>query len=158
MKMLLILIMVSSVSVWAGSGDKSSGCGLGWQVTKSISWLGSSTRVTTNATFSSTIAMTTGTSGCAGHTIVYRKSMPIHYAEVNYLGLMRDMARGEGDYVDGFAKTFGCDNQGIASFRKTGKKHYAELFADGHSHGLIDRLNSHLKQDQDLSSSCTNIL
>ncbi len=96
----LLLMAFASVS---RAGDSSSGCGLGWQVFPKNSLVSSALRSTTHFILPNTFSMTSGTSGCARHDIVMNEYKAIHFAEANYKQLMMDMARGQGEYLNGFA-------------------------------------------------------
>src|SRR4051812_42395838 len=84
--------------------DSSSGCGLGWAVSQRQSLLSSWIRNSTNVTFSNTIAMTFGTSGCARHDLVLNEKKPIYFAEANFNRLMIEMAEGHGEFLGAFAE------------------------------------------------------
>ena len=99
-----LLALISATSVMAA--DSSSGCGMGWQVAPNQSLISSSTRSIVNATFSNTIAMTLGTSGCAKHSIVKNDAKGIHFAEANLNQLAIEMARGNGEFVTSFSSVF----------------------------------------------------
>lgn len=127
MKFLSVLVILSfGISSYAGDG--SSGCGLGWQVAPRKSLVSSFTRAFTNAMTSSTIGMTLGTSGCDQHSIVMNEKKDIHYAEVNFHSLMVEMAKGQGEYVKGFAMVMGCSDAETADFAKSAQKNYNTLF------------------------------
>jgi hypothetical protein len=158
MKYLILILSFVSLSAFAGSGDKSTGCGLGWEVTKSISWFGTTTRGSTNATFSNTIGMTLGTSGCAKHSIVLNKAKSVHYVHSNYLALMQDMARGQGEYLTGFAKTFGCSEGSLDSFTQIGKSNYNALIQSTSPAGLTNEMRNLLVSDKNLAKNCSNLL
>jgi len=99
---IVALLLVIFVSV-SSAADSSSGCGLGWQVFPKNSLVSSSLRSTTHVFLPNTFSMTSGTSGCARHDIVMNEYKAIHFAEANYDQLMMDMARGQGEYLNGFA-------------------------------------------------------
>ena len=99
---LVALLLLAFVSV-SRAGDSSSGCGLGWQIFSKNSLVSSALRSTTHAFLPNTFSMTSGTSGCAKHDIVMNEYKAIHFAEANYSNLMMDMARGQGEYLNGFA-------------------------------------------------------
>lgn len=126
MKLLvLISMLLMSVSIFAD--DKSSGCGLGWSVTKRTSLLSSLVRSSTNATFSSTSGMTSGTSGCAQHSIVMNEKRGIHFMEVNRPQLMVEAASGGGEFVEGFAHTVGYTGD-MSTFGTILKDNYQVIF------------------------------
>lgn len=127
MKRVLIfgLFLFSAVS---HAEDKSSGCGLGWKVTSRNSLLSSYTRSITNASTSSTSGMTSGTSGCDRHSIVKQDMKDIHFAESNFHSLMMEMAKGQGDYLKGFAMVMGCSEQQAVQFANMSQRNYQILF------------------------------
>lgn len=110
------------------AGDSSSGCGLGWEVVSKNSLISSYTRTLINATTSSTIAMTLGTSGCAKHSIVKNDKKDIHYAESNFHELMLEMSQGEGEHLKGFALAMGCVDAEVATFAKAAQSNYGQIF------------------------------
>jgi hypothetical protein len=113
-------------SVWAA--DSSSGCGLGWKVAPSNSLISSTTRTYVNLTFSNTSGMTSGTSGCAKHSIVQNEMKAVHYAEANYGRLMTEMAEGDGEHLRGFAITLGCNPAAAGAFGKATQDNYSTIF------------------------------
>ncbi len=102
MKLLIVLVLLFSFNVFAK--DNSSGCGLGWSVLKKNSLVSSSFRFTTHVVLPNTLSMTSGTSGCAKHSIVKNESKGIHFAEGNYHQLVAEMAQGNGEVLKGFAE------------------------------------------------------
>ncbi|MBF0235234.1 MAG: DUF3015 family protein [Desulfamplus sp.] len=129
MKILIstFLLMVSiSVAMPLFARDGSDGCGMGWDVTEEKSFLGTSTRGTTNATFSPTFSMTSGTSGCDKHSIVRQDAQGIHYAEVNFTSLKMEMPRGNGEFLSGFAQVLGCGGV-TAMFGTVIQKNYQNI-------------------------------
>jgi hypothetical protein len=112
----------------ASAADSSSGCGLGWQVAPKNSLISSTTRAYVNATFSSTIGMTMGTSGCAKHSIVQNDKRAIHFAEVNQGQLMIEMAQGRGEHLRGLVATLGCDPAGFDDMARALQSDYSSIF------------------------------
>ncbi len=150
---LLAIISVSS----AFAGDSSSGCGMGWEVAKNQSLVSSSTRAIVNATFSNTIAMTLGTSGCAKHSIVNNDAKGIHFAEANMNQLAIDMARGNGEFVTSFASVFGCQNS--RAFGSMVQANYETVLPSDSTSGveLYNNVKAQIKNNATLSSTCSLI-
>lgn len=132
----LVALIVLGRATFAA--DSSSGCGLGWQVFKKNSLVSSSLRATTNAFFLNTIAMTFGTSGCAKHSIVKNDKKSLHFLENNLPMVQAEMAMGSGEYINGLAQTFGCDENTFSGhmqnnyskvFNQNNKKAYDVLIA-----------------------------
>src|SRR5689334_498155 len=99
------------------SGNQGSdSCGLGWQVTKQKSLLGTSTRGTTNAYLSPTWSMTSGTSGCEKHDVAKKDQDAVKYVATNLYPLSAEMAEGRGEYLVGLAQVMGCNDGVMADF------------------------------------------
>lgn len=150
-----LIALVSATSVFAA--DSSSGCGMGWEVAPKQSLISSSTRSIVNATFSNTIAMTLGTSGCAKHSIVKNESKGIHFAEANLNQLAVEMARGNGEFVTSFASVFGCQNS--TAFGSMVQAKYETVLPSVKTSGveLYNNVKAQIKNNASLSSSCSLI-
>lgn len=107
-KGILLLALISASLAYAE--DKSNGCGLGWQVTKKMSMVATTTRTTTNSVVPNTFGMTSGTLGCTRHSVVKKGSAPLHFAEANYESLLAEMAMGQGEALQAFSQTLGCQS------------------------------------------------
>ncbi len=126
-KLVLTFCLFSSVLVPSFAGDSSSGCGLGWQLFPQTSLVSSSLRSTTHSFLPNTFSMTSGTSGCAKHSIVKNEFKAIHFAETNYDALMIDMAKGNGEYLNTFASL--TDYKGdMKSFGQFTQQNFQALF------------------------------
>lgn len=157
MKKLIIALslILSTFSVFAA--DSSSGCGLGWQVAPKQSLVSSFTRAVINVTFLNTVAMTLGTSGCAQHSIVYNDAQGIHFVEANKEVLAIEMARGNGEVVEGLASVFGC--QDSKSFGSMVQNKYESVLPSMNTTGveLYNNLKAEIKNNATLASTCTLI-
>jgi len=71
-----------------------------------------------------TFGMTSGTLGCTRHSIVKNDAAPLYFAEANYENLVVEMALGQGEYLNGFAATMGCDS---TSFSKAVQSNYHSI-------------------------------
>ena len=150
-----LLALISASSVFAA--DSSSGCGMGWQVAPAQSLVSSSTRAIVNVTFSNTIAMTLGTSGCAKHSIVKNDAKGIHFAEANLNQLAVEMARGNGEFVSTFASVFGCQNS--RAFGSMVQANYETVLPSVSTSGveLYNNVKAQIKNNATLASSCSLI-
>lgn len=156
MKLIIgLLALVATTSVFAA--DSSSGCGMGYEVAPKQSLVSSSTRSIVNATFSSTIAMTLGTSGCAKHSIVYNEAKGIHFAETNMNQLAIEMARGNGEFVASFASVYGCAD--ASAFGSMVQSNYEAVLPSTKTTGveLYNNVKSQIKNNAALSASCSLI-
>lgn len=150
-----LLVLISATSAFAV--DSSSGCGMGWQVAPKQSLVSSSTRSIVNLTFSNTIAMTLGTSGCAKHSIVKNDAKGIHFAEANLNQLAVEMARGNGEFVTSFASVFGCQNS--RAFGSMVQANYENVLPSVSTSGveLYNNVKAQIKNNATLASTCTLI-
>ncbi|ATH08439.1 hypothetical protein BIY24_10905 [Halobacteriovorax marinus] len=150
----LLLIASLLISTHAFAGDSSSGCGLGWAVLKKNSLVSSFTRTFINATFSSTLGMTFGTSGCAQHSIVKNESKIIHFAESNYYQLQKEIALGSGSYITAFSGLIGCED--AALFNSKVQQNFDKIYPDLSTEpaAALKNILMTVQGDQELSRSC----
>ena len=156
MKLIIgLFALVAASSVFAA--DTSSGCGMGYEVAPKQSLVSSSTRSLVNATFSNSIAMTLGTSGCAKHSIVKNDAKGIHFAEANMNQLAVEMSRGNGEFVTGFAGVFGCQN--AVAFGSMVQAKYESVLPSANTSGveLYNNVKSEIRNNATLSASCSLI-
>ncbi|MBC7713379.1 MAG: DUF3015 family protein [Rhizobacter sp.] len=156
MKLIIALLaLVATSSVFAA--DTSSGCGMGYEVAPNQSLISSSTRSLVNATFSSSIAMTLGTSGCAKHSIVQNEVKGIHFAEANMNVLALEMSRGNGEFVAGFASVYGCSDASL--FGSMVQSNYESVLPSANTSGveLYNNVKAQIKNNAALSASCSLI-
>lgn len=141
MKFLALALLVSTFSVFAQ--DKGDGCGLGWQVTNKRTLSATTTRGTTNATVPPTFGMTTGTIGCERHSIVKNGMESIHYANANLDQLVIELAQGNGEFVNGFAATLGCDS---AAFSSVMQANYSKVVTESvNGSALLENVKAQIK-------------
>ena len=156
MKKILVAIIALASSA-AFSADTSSGCGMGYEVAPKQSLVSSSTRSIVNATFSNSIAMTLGTSGCAKHSIVKNDAKGIHFAEANMNQLALEMAQGNGEFVAGFAATLGC--QDVNAFGSMVQSKYESVLPSANTTGveLFNNVKAEIRNNATLSATCSLI-
>ena len=144
------------VNPMAHADDQSSGCGMGWSVAKQNSLISSTTRTWVNFTFSSTLGMTSGTSGCAKHSIVQNEKKAEHFAEANYHELMVEMASGQGEHLTSFAKALGCGAGSASAFGKMTQSHYETIYStdDVGPTQMLDNVRQGIQADPVLSATC----
>jgi len=151
--LLIVCAITSSISY---AQDSSSGCGLGWTVSQKNSLLSSLVRNFTNYTFSNTIAMTSGTSGCVKHSIVKTDKEAIYYAESNYHTLLIEMAKGDGEHLHAFSTTLGCKINASGAFKNMTKKKYLDILPskDTHPDEMYFNVLRQIQMDPNLSANC----
>ncbi len=124
----MTFVVVSGVG-WAVD-PKNTGCGLG-----SIAWEGQNGLVsqtfaaTTNGTFGTqTFGITSGTSNCEQYkTFAYNEKVDTFVAD-NMDNLARDIARGQGEYVNTLAILMEVPDGKKASFRSQLQAHFSEIY------------------------------
>jgi len=156
MKLIIgLMALVATSAVFAA--DSSSGCGMGYEIAPKQSLVSSSTRSLVNGTFSNSIAMTLGTSGCAKHSIVKNDAKGIHFAEANMNQLAVEMARGNGEFVASFASVYGCNNS--EAFGSMVQSKYESVLPTSNTSGveLYNNVKSEIRNNAALSASCSLI-
>lgn len=151
-----LLAIISFGGSMAYAEDSSNGCGVGWYVNSQTSLVGTSTRDTTNGTFPNTFSMTSGTSGCAKHTIVKNEMPAYNYVASNYDVLKIEMAQGHGENLSALARTFGCHDRAVDQFGEKIRENYQQVM-DGTPNSpfdLFENVKTQISTDQYLSSNC----
>jgi hypothetical protein len=156
MKKLLIMISLCSlVSLSAfANGDTSDGCGLGWQVTDKKTWIGTTTRGTTNAFVPPTFGMTSGTIGCAQHPIAKNEVEGAVYAHNNFESLKAEVAEGQGEYISGLAQSMGCDSAAVPAFTDMTQQNSNEIIGSESGLKMFDSIKAKIQNDGFLASHC----
>ena len=135
--------------------ESSTGCGLGWQVTKSMTTSAAGTRATTNVTSSNTFGMTSGTSGCAKHSIVQNEKMDMHFTEANFEFLTAEAAIGGGEYLSGWARSQGCTDAVENEFKTEVQKNFIQIFGNNQNYSQsLSSLKKVIKNNPNLSRFC----
>lgn len=151
-----LAIVLTLFSVQKAFADTSTGCGLGWQVTKSMTTSAATTRGSTNATSSNTFGMTSGTSGCEKHAIVKNDQMDIHFTEANILAITAEAAVGFGEYLSGWARSQGCADSVGFEFNEVVQKNYEQIFGNSKDYSVtLSNLKSIIKKTPILAQSCS---
>lgn len=158
-KIVWVLLGISLLPLRAFSQDTSGGCGLGWAVTKRMSLLSSSIRATTNSYLPNTFSMTSGTSGCAKHSIVKNDEKAVIFAVNNYDSLMVEMAEGRGEYLQSFAQSLGCRDSKFGRFSTLIQSRYNVIAADpaGDGINLYKAVRGAVQEDPVLSLDCVPV-
>ncbi len=157
MKLLLFIILTTLISpiAMAGKGDKSlGGCGLGWAVAPRNSMVSSTTRGTTN---SSTLPFgtTSGTSGCAQHSIVFNHKLKQHMATVSFDELMTEMSKGRGENLIAFSRAVGCSDNLIEQFSSVAKSEFSSRLGRSETPiQLVKQVEVMIQNNSSLAQGC----
>jgi hypothetical protein len=158
MKKLLALGLVTALLptlALARGNHPMAGCGLGYMLlsNKDNEKVSQVLGATTNGTFGSqTFGITSGTSGCTEDgAIKWAKAAEV-YAEVNLDSLRREMAAGQGEYVETFASLLGASEANRPAVLKLFQTEYASLFptASTSSGDLLSTLSVTFAQHREL--------
>lgn len=167
--LLAILLLSFSVNAFA-EGDESisflpgiigTSCGPGWHFNSQATWVGITTRSLVNLTSSSSVAVTSGTSGCAKHNLVKRLEINgIYYAHYNYEALIENMAMGNGEHLNIFAKTYGCSDDVYQVFSEIARKNFSNIVPsnDKKPVTLYRSLKNIMKSNTNLASHCQALI
>ena len=137
------------------SADNVGGCGWGSKLMDGNEGIAPQVlAVTTNGTFGNqTFGITTGTLGCSQEGVITADARLRMFAGANLDNLARDMAQGQGETLDAFARLMNVQEADKANFFQFTKSHFGELFADSDATAgeMIASLNRLLAQDPTLS-------
>jgi len=127
-------ILAMAIVVLAGIGwavdQKNTGCGLGTLVFEGQNGLVSQTfAVTTNGTFGNqTFGITSGTSNCEQPKAYTRNEKLNTFVADNMDNLARDIARGNGEYVNTLAVLMDVPETQRISFRSHLQSHFSQIY------------------------------
>lgn len=113
---------------------------------------------TTNAFFTQSFGITTGTSNCtSGGTARNEEAEQLMFAEANFKQISRDMANGGGEYVTAFSALLGCSAS--AEFASVTQKQYETIFpaAGTTPAGMLTTVKATVASDPALAQACTKI-
>jgi len=156
MKKIVLAAVFVAASAGFAAADDDIGCGLGTQL-----WEGEKGLVpkvlgaTTNGTFGNqTFGITTGTLGCSQEGVITADARLRMFAGANLDNLARDMAQGQGETLEAFARLMNVQEADKAQFFRFTKAHFPELFADDDATAgeMLASLNRLLAQDPTLSA------
>ncbi len=150
----LLSVVAPSFTLAAGSHPMG-GCGLGYLLlsnkenTKVMQVLGA----TTNGTFGSqTFGISSGTSGCTEDGAVKLVKATEVYVEVNLDSIRRDMAVGQGEYVNTLASMLGASEANRATLVRYFQENYSAIFptAEVNSAEVLQNMTAKLAEKPEL--------
>jgi Protein of unknown function (DUF3015) len=125
----VLMTVVLSGVVWAVD-QKNTGCGLGSMIFEGQNGLVSQTfAATTNGTFGNqTFGITSGTSNCEQYsTFTYNEKLNTFVAD-NMDNLARDIARGQGEYLNTLALLMEVPDSKKGVFRSHMQTHFPDIY------------------------------
>ncbi len=130
-------------------------CGLGWQVTKQKTLMGTSTRGTTNYYLSPTWSMTSGTSGCQKHDFAKKDEEAVKYVASNFYPLTAEMAEGRGEYLAGLAQVMGCSDSVASNFGQATQKSFKAITNNADAYETLQNVKHVIENNAILSQNCS---
>ena len=155
MKFLIYVMTILTLTNYqVHAADKSSGCGLGKMIAPRKSLVSTSTAATTDgfSWHTRSSAMTSGTSGCAEHSLVKSEHRKEHFISTNINSLKYESALGAGEHLLALADIYGCPSTSFTQFSHTMKSHYKDIFGAETDPLIIQgSIGNYLTQNNSLS-------
>ena len=144
--LLAISAMAFSPLVWAN--DSGPGCGVGTELIGPKSTMGQLFAYTTNTSSGQAYSITSGTSGCKSDGFVMEERKVDMFVEANFDNLRKEMAAGEGEYLDSLATLLEVPSSEKNDFFALTQRKYDKLFESPSTtpQQLVVALNTELTQ------------
>jgi hypothetical protein len=161
MKNLIFIAILSLVAVPVSASAAaygSAGCGLGSMLfTGGGEGFNQVFAATTNGTSASqTFGISTGTSNCQSAEGTASLDQQA-FVKINYASLVRDAARGNGEYLSAFATLLGCDATTHTAFFTYAQTN-ASLFENNTQPlTVLENVKADLAKDTTFSNNCTRL-
>lgn len=137
----------------------SAGCGLGSMIISSDNIL-QIFAATTNGTFATqTFGITFGTSNCTSGGLLTADKEQEAFTEANLAALQRDMARGQGEYLEAFATLLECEAEVRPDLYRFAQDRYAATFPNEETTSLqaLYAFKVQLAQEESFVGACKRI-
>jgi hypothetical protein len=111
--------------------------------------------VTTNSTSGSQLfGITSGTSNCTPTGNNYKVALQENFIIANLANVSKEIARGQGETLEAFVGTFGCDPGSIPAVAHELKGSYSTIFAAPGALAVLDACREVLLENPTLAQSC----
>ncbi len=148
-KIIILVALLSMQSMAAGHHYGMAGCGLGSLVFQDQPGKIQIVAATVNDLVSpQTSAITTGTSGCYEES---RDEVSMRYIENNKSALKEDVARGQGETIEGLMTLWSCDSH--SQVTQDLKKNYNSIFKTNETTQILNDL----KSNSEIQKSCNSL-
>ena len=158
LNLLILAILASGISFSAFSAGKygMAGCGLGSIVMGPSG--GQILAATTNGTSSSqSWGLISGTSNC----LPARKSAELmrqkQFLSVNLSTLQKEMAKGNGETLDAFVETLGCEETVVKKASLVLTQNYRTIFSQPGIDGVLDSAKGEILKTKKLAKKCSKL-
>tara|TARA_Y100001934_G_scaffold269493_1_gene353033 strand:+ start:204 stop:686 length:483 start_codon:yes stop_codon:yes gene_type:complete len=149
----LIALPVSASAASYGSA----GCGLGSMIFEPSDDFMQVFAATFNGTSASqTFGISTGTSNCSGAEATASLDQQA-FVKINYASLVRDAARGNGEYLSAFATLLGCDANSHTAFFNYAQTNPALFNSNTQPLEVLKNVKLDLAKNETFSNSCTRL-
>lgn len=146
---IIILVALLSMQSMAAHHYGMAGCGLGSLVFQDQPGQIQIVAATLNNIVSpQTSAITTGTSGCYEES---RSEVSMRYIETNKSALKEDVARGQGEAIEGLYTMWNCESK--AAITQDLKKNYNSIFKSNETSQILNDL----KSNSEIQKSCNSL-
>ncbi len=151
------LVLLLSQGSAFGKNYGMAGCGLGSMVLKTDDFT-QILAATLNATGVQTVGISLGTSNCTHANSAAALEKQEHFVLENLENLRRDMVKGDGEYLKGYAEVLGCDGQSYTLFKSLAKAEEASIFRAPGAIAVLEATKDKIRQHADLQNACTNLI
>lgn len=131
------------------------GCGLGnLALGKDMQVLAA----TTNGTGVQGFGILSGTSNCLEPGEMAQVEAQQQFVSENLPSLSKEMARGEGEYLQAFSYTMGCADSAYPKFAETMQSSYSDVFKAPGAMAVLKSVRQRIKSDEYLSKNCNTVI
>lgn len=154
---MLFLLLCFPMVAQARAPYGMAGCGLGSVVIGPSG--GQISAATTNGSTSTQgFGISSGTSNCLEPSRAAAVEAQKQFFTENLATLSKEMAQGEGDSLRALSDTFGCSQEAYPTFAAQLQSSYSNIFAAPGSIAALSEVESVLKSNETLSSSCNLLI
>jgi hypothetical protein len=154
---LVPLALVLSQGQAFGKNYGMAGCGLGSLVIKEDTKI-QILAATLNGTGSQLSGITSGTSNCLPATKAAQLEKQEHFVRDNLENLRRDMVKGDGEYLKGYAEVLGCSEQSFGSFQHFAKAEQGQIFRAPGALAVLEATKTSIRHNSELQNACTQLI
>lgn len=152
---LLVLFLCQGTAFGRNYGM--AGCGLGSLIIKNDD-KSQIIATTLNATGIQTSGITSGSSNCISGKRAAILQQQEHFVSINLESLRRDMIKGDGEYLQGYAELLGCKAEVYPDFAAAAKFGKSDIFRAPGAVAILEATKSMMRQDAELQNSCINLI
>ncbi|MBC7533943.1 MAG: DUF3015 family protein [Oligoflexus sp.] len=134
------------------------GCGLGSLVVKSDDFVQILAATLNGTSGNQTFGISSGTSNCLPINKAAALEQQQHFVRENLENLRRDMVKGDGEYLKGYAEVLGCNAASYSSFKNVAKSEEAQIFKSPGAIAVLEATKITLKKNAELQNACSNLI